>query len=163
MTDVASPLAAVPPLSPHLVCADAAKAIDFYVAAFGAQAIDVMRGPDGRIMHAGLAINGGGLLMLTDEAPQWGALSPLSLKGTPVTLHLNVADCDAVFARAVGAGATAVMPPADMFWGDRYAQVQDPSGHRWSIGQKLRDMTAAEREAAAKAFFAQAATCAESS
>lgn len=162
MPDVAAP-AAIPPLSPYLVCADAAKAIDFYVAAFGAQVIDTMRGPDGRIMHAALALNDGGLLMLTDEAPQWGALSPLSLKGTPVTLHLNVADCDAAFARAVAAGADAVMPPADMFWGDRYAQVRDPSGHRWSFGQKLRDMTADERQAAAKVFFAQAATCAEPS
>ncbi len=152
----------IPPLSPYIVCADAAKAIDFYVVAFDARVIERMAMPDGKIMHAGLALNGGGLLMLTDENPQFGALSPSSLKGTPVTLHLNVADCDAAIARAAAAGATVVMPAADMFWGDRYGQVQDPFGHRWSFGQKLRAMTADEVEAAAKAFFAQGGGCGES-
>lgn len=149
----------IPPLSPYIICKDAAKAIDFYVAAFGAQTIDVMRGPDGRIMHAGLAINDGGLLMLTEEAPQWGALSPLSLKGTPVTLHLDVKDCDAAIKRAVDAGATLAMPAADMFWGDRYGQVVDPFGHRWSFGQKLRDVSPEEMQAAATKMLERASGC----
>ena len=82
--------------------------------------------------------------MLTDEAPEWGALSPLALKGTPVTIHLMVDDVDAFFARAVAAGATVKMPVADMFWGDRYGVVVDPFGHHWSIATHQRDMSVEE-------------------
>jgi uncharacterized glyoxalase superfamily protein PhnB len=79
-----------------------------------------------------------------DEMPEWGALSPKSLKGTPVTVHLYVDDVDAVFKRAVKAGATPIMAVADTFWGDRYGVIEDPFGHRWSIATHLRDMTAKE-------------------
>jgi len=141
-------------LSPHLVCAGAADAIEFYKRAFGA--IEQMRlpGPDGKIMHASVTINGS-MVMLTDENRDCGAASPKALGGTPVTLHLVVADVDAFAAQAVDAGATMIMPPADMFWGDRYGLIEDPFGHRWSIATPSRaaPMTMDElRAAAAQAF-----------
>jgi uncharacterized glyoxalase superfamily protein PhnB len=130
-------------LMPHLVCAGAAKAIDFYKKAFGAVEMMRLPGKDGRLIHAAVEINGA-CVMLVDEMPEWGALSPRSLKGTPVTVHLNVDDVDAAFKRAVKAGATPIMPVADMFWGDRYGVIEDPFGHRWSIATHMRDMTAKE-------------------
>ena len=96
-------------------------------------------GPDGKLMHAAMRI-GDSHLMLVDEMPEWGALGPESLGGTPVTVHMYVEDVDAAFQRAVEAGATAKMPPADMFWGDRYGQVVDPYGHRWSLATHVRDV-----------------------
>ncbi|NNM64722.1 MAG: VOC family protein [Burkholderiales bacterium] len=137
-------------LTPHLVCRGAAVAIDFYARAFGA--IDLFRlpGPDGRLIHACVRI-GDSQLFLVDEMPEHGALSPQALKGTPVTLHLQVEDADAVFARAVQAGATVGMPLADMFWGDRYGQVVDPFGHHWSIATHVRDVRPDEMVAAMKA------------
>jgi uncharacterized glyoxalase superfamily protein PhnB len=126
---------------PHLVVRGAAKAIDFYKKAFGAEEKMRLPGPDGRLMHGAVSINGA-MVMLVDEMPEHGALSPLSLKGSPVTVHLNVDDVDKFFARAVKAGATVRMPVADMFWGDRYGMLQDPFGHTWSIATHKRDMTA---------------------
>jgi PhnB protein len=128
-----------PTLAPHITCRDAAKAIDFYKKAFGAEELMRLPGPDGRLMHAALRINGA-MVMLNDEMPEHGALSPLSLKGTPVTLHLNVPDVDKWYARAVKAGAKATMPVADMFWGDRYGQLEDPFGHRWSVATHIKDV-----------------------
>ena len=138
-----------PPVMPHLVCAGAAQAIDFYKKAFGA--VEVMRlpGKDGRLMHAALEI-GRATIMLADEMPEWGSLSPTSLKGTPVTIHLYVDDVDAFFARAVKAGATAKMPVADMFWGDRYGVLVDPFGHSWSVATPQREVTAEEMREAMK-------------
>ena len=78
--------------------------------------------------------------MLVDEAPQWGMLSPNSLNGTPVTIHLYVADVDAFVEHAVEAGATVKMPVADMFWGDRYGQLEDPFGHHWSVATHIKDV-----------------------
>ncbi len=134
-------------LSPHLVCAGAAKAIDFYKKAFGA--VEKMRlpGKNGKLIHGAVQICGCSV-MLVDEMPEWGALSPKALKGTPVTIHLMVDDVDAFVKRAVKAGAKLIMPVADMFWGDRYGIVEDPFGHRWSIATHLRDMTAKEIQAA---------------
>ena len=126
-------------LTPHLICRGAAEALDFYVRAFGAVELVRLPGPDGRLMHATLRV-GDANLMLVDEMPEWGALGPLALGGTPVTLHLYVDDVDASFQRAVAAGATPKMPPADMFWGDRYGQVIDSYGHRWSIATHVRDV-----------------------
>ncbi len=134
-------------LSPHLVCAGAADAIEFYKKAFGA--VEMMRLPanDGKLMHACVEVNGSPV-MLVDENPQWGALSPRALKGTPVTIHLNVGDVDAFVERAVKAGATVKMPVTDMFWGDRYGVIEDPFGHHWSVATHLRDMSVEEiREA----------------
>ncbi len=140
-----------PGLSPHITCRDAAKAIDFYKKAFGAVELMRLPGPDGKLMHAAVQINGA-MVMLNDEMPAYGALSPLSLKGTAVTLHLNVPDVDAWFARAVKAGATATMPVADMFWGDRYGIVTDPFGHAWSIATHQKDMSVGEIQEALKAM-----------
>lgn len=126
-------------LTPHLICRGAAEALDFYARAFGAVELVRLPGPDGRLMHATLRI-GDANLMLVDEMSEWGALGPLALGGTPVTLHLYVDDVDASFQRAVAAGATPKVPPADMFWGDRYGQVIDPYGHRWSIATHVRDV-----------------------
>ncbi len=130
-------------LSPHLVCAGAADAIAFYQAAFDAVELIRLAGTDGKLMHASVSINGSSV-MLVDENIDYGMLSPKTLKGTPVTIHLIVADVDAWFARAVAAGATVLMPVDDMFWGDRYGIIQDPFGHCWSIATPQRTMTGAE-------------------
>ena len=114
-------------------------------------------------MHAAVSINGA-MLMLVDEMKEMGALGPNSLGGTPVTLHLNVANADAAIERAAAAGATVTMPAADMFWGDRYGQVKDPWGHSWSIAHPLSDRTMSEdelRKAAEDAMCGQAATPAQ--
>ena len=130
-------------LSPHLVCRDAAATIAFYKAAFGAE--EMFRLPDaqGKLMHACVTINGAPV-MLMDENLDHGARSPLAIGGTAVVLHLMVADADAVFAKAVAAGAKPVMPLADMFWGDRYGQVEDPSGHCWAIATPKQVLSPAE-------------------
>src|SRR5881628_1170291 len=102
-------------ITPHLVCAGAASAIEFYKKAFGATEKGRLPGPDGRLMHAAVRI-GDSTVMLVDEMPEWGALGPKALKGSPVTIHLYVDDVDAVVARAVKAGAKVTMPVADQFW-----------------------------------------------
>ena len=130
-------------LTPHLICAGASDAIAFYKKAFGAVELNRLDSPDGKIMNAALRI-GSSVVMLFDEAPEWKSFGPKTLKGSPVTLHLYVPDVDASFAQAVAAGATATMPPAEMFWGDRYGQVQDPFGHNWSIATHKRDLTDAQ-------------------
>lgn len=127
-------------LTPHLVCADAAAAMDFYARAFGAVEVSRLPAPNGKVMHGSMRI-GDSMLMLVDETPAWGTLGPLALKGSPVTIHVYVDDVDAAFARAVGAGATAKMPVTDMFWGDRYGMVTDPYGHLWSMATHVRDVT----------------------
>jgi PhnB protein len=124
-------------LTPHLAIRDgrAAEAIDFYKAAFGAEEQLRMPADDGkRLMHAHLLLNGGSL-MLADDFPEYSGAAAGAPQG--ITLHLQVTDADAAFNRAVEAGAEVKMPLADMFWGDRYGQVQDPFGHRWSIGAPL--------------------------
>jgi PhnB protein len=123
-------------LCPHLVCRDAAKAMDFHKQAFGAEELMRLPGPDGRLMHGTLKINGCMVMYADeyDEVPKdHRTTSPQTLGGTSVSLHMVVDDCDAWVARAEKAGCIIVLPPADMFWGDRYAQVACPWGHRWSI------------------------------
>jgi PhnB protein len=127
-------------VTPHLVCAGAAEAIAFYIKAFGATEEGRFTGPDGRLMHGCIRINGSSV-MLVDEMPEHGAFGPKALKGTPVTIHLYVADADAFVARAVGAGAKVKMPLADMFWGDRYGVIEDPFGHSWSVATHQRDVS----------------------
>jgi len=134
-------------VTPHLVCAGAADAIEFYKKAFGAEECARMPGPGGKIIHAAIRI-GDSTVMLVDEDPRWGALGPKTLKGTPVTIHLYVEDVDRFAARAAGAGATVVMPVADMFWGDRYGLLEDPFGHRWSVATHVRDVTPEEMKQA---------------
>lgn len=134
-------------ITPHLVCKGAAEAIAFYAKAFGAIELARLPGPDGRLMHAMIRI-GNAPLMLVDEFPEQGCQGPLALKGSPVTLHLYVADVDATVAQAVEAGARITMPVADMFWGDRYGRLEDPFGHQWSVATHVRDLTPEEITAA---------------
>jgi uncharacterized glyoxalase superfamily protein PhnB len=145
-------------LIPHLVCSPGAEAIEFYKKAFGAEEIHRMLDPDGRrIMHAAIRI-GRSFVFLVDDFPEFcggKSFSALALKGTPVTLHHYVPDCDAAIKRALDAGATVLMPAADMFWGDRYGAVTDPYGHKWSFGTRLKDMTPKEMQAAMKNACAQ--------
>ena len=88
--------------------------------------------------------------MLVDENPQWGIVSPKSLKGTPVTIHLYVEDADAFVAKAVAAGAKVTMPVAEQFWGDRYGVIEDPYGHKWSVATHVRDLSMDEIQQAMK-------------
>jgi PhnB protein len=138
-------------ITPHLVCAGAAQAIEFYKQAFGAAEEGRLPGPDGRIMHALLRI-GGAAVMLVDEMPEWGSLGPKALKGSPVTIHLYTDDVDATVARAVKAGAKVTMPVADQFWGDRYGKLEDPFGHHWSVATHVREVSAAQMQEAMKAM-----------
>ena len=126
-------------VTPHLVCSGAADAIDFYKKAFGATEVARVPGPGGKLVHGAVRIEGS-VVMLVDENPQWGALGPKTLKGSPVTIHVYVPDVDAFVARAVKAGAKVTMPVDDMFWGDRYGVIEDPFGHHWSVATHLRDV-----------------------
>lgn len=127
-------------VTPHLICAGAADAIEFYQRAFNA--VEVMRfpGPQGKLIHAQIRI-GDSAVMLVDEFPEMGGFGPKALRGSPVTVHLFVEDVDTVVARAIQAGAKVLMPLADMFWGDRYCQLEDPFGHHWSVATHMRDLT----------------------
>lgn len=127
-------------VTPHLVCDGAAAAIDFYIKAFGAKELMRIPGHEGELMHGSIQI-GNSMVMLGEQNAEWGAFGPIALKGTPVTIHLQVEDVDASFEKAVAAGAKAIMPPADMFWGDRYGMVEDPFGHRWSIATHVKDLS----------------------
>jgi uncharacterized glyoxalase superfamily protein PhnB len=148
----------ISPLSPHLIVAGAADAIKFYERAFGAKEMHKLEGPDGKLMHACLSINGSSV-MLVDENPQWKALGPKALGGTPVTIHLMVDDVDKVADQAIAAGAKVIMPVADQFWGDRYGIVEDPFGHHWSIATAVRELSEAElKEAAQKAMCGEGVT-----
>jgi len=143
-------------VTPHLVCAGAADAIEFYKKAFGAAEEARLPGPDGKLMHGVIRINGSAV-MLVDEMPEWGALGPKSLKGSPVTIHLYVEDVDAFVERAVKAGATVIMPVDDMFWGDRYGKLEDPFGHHWSVATQTRKVSMEEAMEAMKAMGEQKA------
>lgn len=142
-------------ITPHLVIKGAAKAIDWYKRAFGAEELGRMPMPnDDRLMHALIRI-GDSMVMLVDEMPEFGAMGPDSLGGTAVTINLYVEDADKAFARAVAAGAEATMPPADMFWGDRYGRLKDPFGHSWAICTHVRDVSPEEMAEGAKAAMSQ--------
>jgi PhnB protein len=138
-------------ITPHLVCKDAAKAIEFYAKAFGAVERYRMPGPGGKVMHAEIQI-GNSIVMLADEFPEQGARSPQSIGGTPVVLMIYTEDVDAAFQRATDAGAKAIMPPADMFWGDRYGKLSDPFGHEWAIATHREDVTPEEMARRMAAF-----------
>jgi PhnB protein len=138
-------------VTPHLICADATAAIEFYKKAFNAVETGRMPGPEGKLIHALIRI-GDSPVMLVDEFPDWGSLGPKALKGSPVTIHLYVEDVDAVVNRAVAAGAKVTMPLEDTLWGDRYGKLEDPFGHQWSVATHIRDVNPEEmRRAAEKA------------
>ncbi|KAF0095108.1 MAG: glyoxalase/bleomycin resistance protein/dioxygenase [Puniceicoccaceae bacterium 5H] len=148
-------------VTPHLICRDAMGAVEFYKKAFGAQALVVMPMPDGKaLMHAMLQI-GDAHIMLGEENEKWGCLGPLTLKGSPVSIHLQVEDVDAAFAQAVEAGAKVTMPLENMFWGDRYGVVEDPYGHKWSLASTVAQPTPEEMQAAAAKMFAEGGGCGE--
>jgi uncharacterized glyoxalase superfamily protein PhnB len=141
-------------VTPYLVVSNGEHAIEFYKKAFGAVELYRMPAPDGRrLMHASLEINGSNV-MLADEFPEHGGnRGPDMVGSTTVTIHLRVPNADKAFAQAVAAGATVIMPLADMFWGDRFGKLRDPFGHEWSIAHHVRDVPPAEiAEAAKKAF-----------
>ena len=146
-----------PTFAPYLVVSNGAAAIDFYKSAFGAVELARHQAPGtDKLMHAHLVIRGGHL-MLCDDFSSMGhgkSETPEALGGSPVTFHIHVDDADAAWAQAVGAGAEITMPLADQFWGDRYGQLRDPFGHKWSIGQTKSAPSEAELEEGAKVAFA---------
>lgn len=148
-------------VTPHLVCADAAHAIEFYRKAFNAVEVSRLEGPDGKLVHAEIVIEGSHI-MLMDEMPEWGVLGPKALKGSPVSIHLYVPDVDARFSQALAAGAEQKMALDDTFWGDRYGVVVDPFGHVWSMATHIRDLTPEEIKEAAKEAFASENKCMQS-
>ena len=126
---------------PHLVVEDAAAALTFYKKGLGASETMRMPADDGkRILHAEIAVNGARVFVMDDFPEHSGGKrsTPAALSGTPVTLHLEVKDCDAAVKRAVSAGAKLTLAPMDAFWGARYAQVVDPFGHCWSFAHPLK-------------------------
>lgn len=125
--------------TPYLCCKEAARMLDFYQKAFGAQELFRMPAPDGKIGHAEMQI-GGGRIMLSDEYPDFGALSPLSVGGTPVAIMIYVENVDALVERAVAAGAKVLQPVQDQFYGDRSCKLQDPSGHVWVFATHIEDV-----------------------
>jgi PhnB protein len=141
-------------LTPHMTVRDAMRAIEFYKQAFGATERGVMKGPDGKVMHAELKI-GDSIFMLAEEFPQFGCLSPQSTGGSSMGLHIYTEDVDTAFDRAVKAGATVEMPAMDMFWGDRYGKLVDPFGHKWSIATHKKDLSMDEMKAAQEAAMKQ--------
>ena len=136
-------------VTPHLVCAGAADAIEFYKKAFNAVEMGRMAGPQGKLLHGAIRI-GDSTVMLADEFPDWGSFGPKSLKGSSVTIHLHVEDVDAFVAHAAAAGAKITMPLQDMFWGDRYCKLEDPFGHQWSVATHVRDVSPDEMQQAAQ-------------
>ena len=139
-------------ITPSLTVKGAAQAIEFYQKAFGATEKSRFPGPDGLIMHAEIKI-GDSALFLVDESPMMGNKGPLSLGGNATTIQLYVEDCDAVFNRAVAAGAKVLMPIADQFWGDRYGIVTDPFGHKWAIATRIEDLSTQEMEKRGREFM----------
>jgi PhnB protein len=140
-------------VSPYLMVRGAAEAIDFYQRAFGAEERYRMATPDGAVMHAELQL-GDSIVMLADEHPQASAKPPQSLGGTSVNIILYVEDVDALFKRAVEAGAKSVADPEDQFWGDRYGKLTDPFGHEWSIATHVEDVSPEEMTKRFEAMFA---------
>jgi PhnB protein len=138
--------------TPYLCIKGAANAVEFYKKAFGATEVTRLAQPDGRIGHAEIKI-GDALIMLADEFPEIGFRSPISLGGSPVTIHVYVDNVDVVFARAVAAGAEARKTVADQFYGDRSGQLVDPFGHVWSIATHVEDIAPEELQKRAEALF----------
>jgi PhnB protein len=139
--------------NPYITVIGAAKAIEFYKAAFSATEKMRMVGPDGSIMHAEIKI-GDSPIMLSDEFPDWGVRSPQTIGGSGSSIMLMVPNVDELFAQAIAAGATEIMPPADQFWGDRMGKLSDPFGHIWSIMTHIEDVSHEEMKSRMDAMFA---------
>jgi PhnB protein len=145
LEDIPMAVSPVPPgqhtVTPHLVFRGAAKAVEFYKKAFGMTEVMTMHGPDGKsVAHAEMKL-GDSHIYLADEWPNGDVSAPEKFSGTTVAIHLYVPDCDGFFNKAVAAGCKVIMPPMDMFWGDRFAKVVDPFGHSWSIATHVEDLT----------------------
>ncbi len=139
-------------VTPSLTFKDSAKAIEFYKKAFGAKVKDFLPNPAGKgIMHATIQI-GNSILMMGDEMPN--CKSAETLGSCPISLYVYVPNADETFKQAVAAGATAAMPVAEMFWGDRAGSLKDPFGYSWMIATHTRDLTQDEITKGAQAFFA---------
>lgn len=153
MTDKTPP---IPPVSPYLTVNDASAAIEFYQRAFSAVEVARQATPDGnKLVHAAITINGG-MIMLSDDFPEFSggrASTPEAFEGSPVMIHLNLPDVDAVWQQALDAGATVTMPLEDAFWGDRYGQLTDPFGHRWSLATPKTTPSEDQIHAAMKQAF----------
>jgi PhnB protein len=143
-------------INAYLVVKDGRKALDFYAKAFGGQVGHCMDGPDGNVMHGEVVI-GNSTLMISQENPQWDMKSAETMGGSPVSIHLYVDDCDALFKRAIDAGCHEVFPVADMFWGDRYGKVVDPFGYQWGIATHVEDVDEQEMQRRSEAWFANMA------
>jgi uncharacterized glyoxalase superfamily protein PhnB len=146
--------AGYPPITPYLRVRETDRALAFYTKAFGAKAKGRMASPDGRVMHAEMQVFNT-RVMLSDEFPERGALSPESLKGSPVGLFVYTRDVDGAMARAIAAGATVTMPAQDMFWGDRFGTIRDPFGHDWQLATHKEDVAPKEMQRRFQAMQAQ--------
>ena len=139
-------------ITPHIVVRDAARAIDWYTSALGAEERLRIPVPDGRLMSVELRF-GDSALMLADEFPELGIVSPQTLGGTYGALTIATDEVDKLWARAVGAGAEVFHPLQDAFWGERHGQIVDPFGHRWGLAQKIEDVAPEEVARRAAALF----------
>jgi PhnB protein len=139
-------------VTPHIVVADAAAAADWYTHALGAEERSRIEVSGGKLMQVELWF-GDSAVMLADEFPELGVLSPLSIGASATVLHLYTNDVDALWERAIDAGAEIRQPLQDAFWGERYGQITDPYGHRWGLAQHVRDVPRQEIEEAAAAMF----------
>ena len=144
-------------VTPSLMVDGAAKAIDFYKKALGAEELMRFPGPDGRIMHAEIKL-GDSVIMLGDEMPEQGARGPKSYGGTPVSFFVYGENVDAAWKRAVDAGAKPIVPLTDQFWGDRTGCLEDPFGHYWWLAQHIQDLTPEEIRKNAESFFSHMQT-----
>jgi PhnB protein len=141
-------------VTPSLIVAGAAKAIDFYKKALGAEELMRFPGPDGKIMHAEIKV-GDSIIMLADEMPDMGGKGPKSIGGTPVSFFVYGDNVDAAWKRAIDAGSKEVVPLADQFWGDRTGCLEDPFGHQWWLATHVQDLTPEEIRKNAEAYFSQ--------
>ncbi len=141
-------------VTPSLFVAGAAKAIDFYKKALGAEELMRFAGPDGKIMHAEIKV-GDSIIMLADEMPEMGGRSPKSIGGTAVSFFVYGENVDAAWKQAVDAGAREVEPLANQFWGDRTGRLEDPFGHHWWLAQHIEDLTPEQIRKNAEAHFGQ--------
>ncbi len=142
-------------ITAHVVVRDAARAAAWYSTVFGAEERGRLEVPGGKVMQVELRF-GDSTVMLADEFPEMGVLSPLGVGGTATVLHFSTDDADAVWQRALEGGAEVRQPLQDAFWGERYGQITDPFGHRWGIAQHLRDMSREELERAVSEAFGAA-------
>jgi PhnB protein len=149
---------AVSPIPPghHTVHAsltvhDGTQAIEFYRKSLGAEEINCIRGPNGKIMHAELKI-GGSIIFLNDESPEMMCKSPRAFGGSPVSFYLYFENVESAWKRATDAGGKVLYPLTDMFWGDRVGGIEDPFGYKWSIAQHVRDVTPDEMKKGQEEF-----------